>query len=185
VNIDEVVATLQQFTSVPVEIFTVNATTSIAEQIRLFNLFDILITPHGSHLANGIFTMRPGSKAIVEVAPFAFDRVFYSNFNLHLELGVYMMSTGHLTPLQEETNGTHCFFDAPEKFTNASCTFTHHQYPKRAMQHFITCSSVYQPRMCDTWVNITLLRDHMTDLFNNSLCRPPKVDLPPEATGPP
>jgi capsular polysaccharide biosynthesis protein len=79
-NLDEVVRLAQKFTSVTVDVVTVNASTTVTEQIRLFNGFDILITPHGSHLANGIFTMHPGRKALIEVVPFAFDRVFYSNF---------------------------------------------------------------------------------------------------------
>ena len=173
-----------------------NSSTSIVDQIKIFNEFDILITPHGSHLANGIFTLRPGNKAILEVIPFAFDRVFYSNFNMHLEFGVYMLSTGHLTPLQEETNGTHCYFDSVSKFwdKNASCSVVHHSYPNKPHQHFLVCSSNYQPRMCDTWVNTTLLKEHLFDMFNNSLCRPnnglpppaqAQEDMPPEPMGPP
>ena len=64
INIDEVIHLAQDYTNQRVEIVSVNASTSIAEQIRFFNEFDILITPHGSHLANGIFTVRPQNKVI-------------------------------------------------------------------------------------------------------------------------
>ena len=62
ININEVVRLAQDYTTERVEIVSVNASTSIAEQIRFFNEFDLLITPHGSHLANGIFTVRPQNK---------------------------------------------------------------------------------------------------------------------------
>ena len=48
-NLPDVVNTVQKFTTLPVEVFTVNATTSIADQIRLFNQWDILVTPHGRY----------------------------------------------------------------------------------------------------------------------------------------
>jgi sRNA-binding regulator protein Hfq len=93
-NLQDIVALAQQYTTVPVEIVTVNGTTTLEQQIRLFNSFDILLSPHGSHLANGIFTMQPSQKVMVEMVPFAFDRVFYANYNaflskLILKLHVY------------------------------------------------------------------------------------------------
>ena len=184
-NLNDVVRLVQEYTTVPVVLSTVNASTGIAEQIRLFNQFDIMITPHGSHLANGIFTVKPGNKAVVEVVPYAFDRVFYSNYNLHLEFGSYFMSTGHLTPVQEETNRTmhHCFFETEESFSDpqARCTMTAHKYPKRPEQKFLTCDPMYQPRMCDTMVNIDKLRAHLDDLFKNNLCRAGSVAAVPSA----
>lgn len=173
VNLPEVIQLLQEFSDRPVVVITANATTSIAEQIRLFNQFDVLVTPHGSHLANGIFTMRPGGKAVVEVVPYAFDKVFYSNYNSHLEFGHYMFSTGHLTPQQEATNGTHCYFSSPERFQhlNASCSITRHSVPHKVDHHFLVCNNIFQPRMCDTWVNVTILRNSMLELFNHTLCR--------------
>ena len=46
-NLGEVVQLAQSYSSVPVEIVTVNESTLVAEQIRIFNSFDILITSHG------------------------------------------------------------------------------------------------------------------------------------------
>merc|ERR1712185_506417 len=122
-----------------------------------------------------VFLLSSLNKAVVEVVPYAFDRVFYSNYNLHLEFGSYYMSTGHLTPVQEETNRTmhHCFFETEESFSDshAKCTTTTHRYPKRPEQKFLTCDLTYQPRMCDTMVNIDKLRTHLNDLFKNNLCK--------------
>ena len=52
--------TTQNYTSVPVEIVTANTSTSVSDLIKLFNSFDILITPEGGHLTSGIFTVNPG-----------------------------------------------------------------------------------------------------------------------------
>lgn len=49
-NLDEVVKLAQAYTSVPVEVITVNETTPVNEQIRIFNTFDVLITSHGRFL---------------------------------------------------------------------------------------------------------------------------------------
>ena len=58
---------VQEYTTIPVEIITANETTTLAEQIRSFNSFDILITSHGSHLTNGMFLTNPHAKAIIEL----------------------------------------------------------------------------------------------------------------------
>lgn len=62
VNLDEVVKLAQEYTTYPVEVITANATTSVQDQIDMFNNYDVLITAHGSHLANGLFTMHPETK---------------------------------------------------------------------------------------------------------------------------
>jgi len=80
VNIKEVVETVQQFTYIPVEVITTTEKTPIKEQIKIFNSFDILITVHGSHLTNGVFTMRPYSKAVIEIVPFVYESMYYKNF---------------------------------------------------------------------------------------------------------
>lgn len=49
-NLRDVMKAIQMYTSLPVEVFTVNATTSIADQVRYFNQWDILITPHGRYV---------------------------------------------------------------------------------------------------------------------------------------
>ena len=160
----------QKYTSIPVQVVTVNASTSVTEQIRLFNNFDVLITPHGSHLANGIFSMHPGIKALIEIVPFAFDRVFYSNFVPNLGFAHYIMSTGHLTPQQEMSDGKHCLFKGSTYFSGLGCKKIKHNYPDRKQQEFYTCPSIYHTRMCDTQVDLHVLDTHLDDLFKNSLC---------------
>ena len=97
-NLPDVVRLAQTYTDVPVKVVTVNETTSVPEQIRMFNQFDVLITSHGSHLANGIFTAFPENKAVIEINPWSFDSVFYGNFNHWLGYSDYIMSNGHTTP---------------------------------------------------------------------------------------
>jgi hypothetical protein len=90
-----------------------------------------------------------------------------------------MFSTGHLTPVQEATNGTHCYFSSPDRFQhlNASCSISRHSVPHKVDHHFLVCNNIFQPRMCDTWVNITILRNSILDLFNNTLCRATAISI--------
>lgn len=58
-NTEEIIMLLQsKFTSVPVLVVTTSPRDSVAEQVKVFNSFDILITPTGSHLANMILARR-------------------------------------------------------------------------------------------------------------------------------
>jgi hypothetical protein len=50
VNLDEVVALAQSYTSLPIEAITINSTTSVQDQARIFRAFDLLITSHGVRL---------------------------------------------------------------------------------------------------------------------------------------
>ena len=172
-NLDEVIALAQTFTSIPVEVVTVNKTSTIEEQIRLFNSFDVLITPHGSHLANGIFTMKPNNKAVVEVVSYAFDRVFYSNYNSRLGFGGYYMSTGHLTPEQPNARGKHCKFRNKSDFNGIHCKSITHSYPKNnnIKQTILECPEGYDTRQCDTLVDVKILKKNLIDIFDSNLCR--------------
>ena len=76
-NLQEVIDFAQLYTTVPVKVVSVTEKNTIQEQIRLFNSFDIMITVHGSHLSNGIYTMHPHRKAMVEIAPFLFDPMYF------------------------------------------------------------------------------------------------------------
>jgi len=80
VNLKEVLEILQSFTTVPVEVITTTEKMPIEVQIKIFNSFDILVTTHGSHLANGLFTVHPYTKAVVEIVPFVYETVYYKNF---------------------------------------------------------------------------------------------------------
>lgn len=76
-NIDEVKTLAKEYTSREIPIITVNSTTPPDRQVALFQSFDILITPHGSHLSNMIFNKR--QSVFIEVACVYFDGVFARN----------------------------------------------------------------------------------------------------------
>ena len=178
VNLQAVIELVQQFTILPVKVITVNSTTTVEDQIRIFNDFDLLITPHGSHLANGIYTVAPHTKGIIEVVSFAFDRVFYSNFNSHLGFANYVLSTGHLTPPQPHTKGVHCAFNKTSVFTTLNCNKLQHNYPGHAPQIFLECPNLYHTRACDTMVNLKILKRHLLEMFSNVLCKDPDPTVP-------
>ena len=178
VNMDEVVRLVQEYTLLPVEVVTVNDATSIIDQIKVFNSFDILITSHGSQLANGIFTTFPESKAVIEIDTFAFDRVFYTNYVNQLGFAEYLLSTGHLTSgtfVNGEKEGKQCPFPDHESFKRLGCTWkplvqnVFKGHTRKTEQKWLTCGSEYQTRPCDTLVNITILRQNMNSVFQQ-LC---------------
>ncbi len=189
-NLPDVVKLAQEYTMVPIEVITANSTTSVQQQIDMFNNYDVLITSHGSHLANGLFTMHPETKAVVEVVPFVFDSVFYGNYNHWLGFGDYIMSSGHTTPGDPAGGrsfyyGDHCPFQTEEDFTKHSCNdtvlkatdFRYPLYPKKTEQTWKTCNEHLQTRQCDTLVNLDKLRSHLDNLFLRSLCRPGADDV--------
>jgi hypothetical protein len=189
-NLDDVVKLAQEYTTVPVEVVTVNESTTVQEQIRLFNSFDVLITSHGSHLANGLFTMFPETKGVVEVVSFVFDSVFNGNYNHWLGFADYIMSSGHLTPgapaVKSFYFGDSCPFQTNEDFIKHNCNDTVQdlkQFKKKIKQTWKICHDHLQTRTCNTWVNTTILRSHLDTLFDQSLCRigPDPVDDNPIA----
>lgn len=92
----------------------------------------------------------------MEIVSFAFDRVFYSNYNAHLQFGGYYMSTGHLTPLQNHTKDNHCKFTSKQEFKNIGCKTISHSYPlqNNIKQNILECPVMYDTRLCDTLVDI-------------------------------
>ena len=162
----------QEYSSIPVQVITVNQTSTMLEQIVMFNSFDILISAHGSHLTNAIFTMNPSRKAAMEVVPFAFDRVFYGNYN-YLGFAYYTMSTGHTTPypsIDPLDKPQECSFSTEESFSNNQCSLKTHSYKGRPSQTYYDCPSRLHTRHCDTLVNLQRFRDHLEHLLGQSLC---------------
>jgi capsular polysaccharide biosynthesis protein len=134
VNIQEVVDLLQTFTSFPVEVVTTTEKMTIQEQIRIFNNFDILVTTHGSHLTNGLFTMHSYSKAIIEMVPFLYDNIFYKNYLNDLSFAEYVVSTGHLTPYPINNGGNKtgfCGFLKYSDFQTRNCKLSEVSNPPR------------------------------------------------------
>lgn len=158
-NLDEVIKLATMYTTEPVEVITVNSTTTVQQQIKLFNSYDVLITAHGSHLANGLFTMHPHKKAVVEIVSFVFDSVFYGNFNRWLGYSDYLVSSGHLTPGAPQGGrsfyfGDICPFQKQEDFEAHTCNDTVLRfndskfplYPKKLSQIWKTCNEHLQTR---------------------------------------
>lgn len=172
-NLEEVKAFVQQYSTVPVEVISTTEKHSIQEQIRLFNSFDILLTVHGSHLSNGIYTMHPSNKAVIEIAPFLFDPVYFKNYNGDLGFAEYIVSTGHLAPKASTTNSTlkaFCAFSSFADFEARDCTLQHKSNGPRLAQDWITCSPNFHSRGCDVYVNTTILKTHMDMLIKKGLC---------------
>jgi len=91
-NMEEIEDLVSEYSNCPAQTLTANAATSPEEQMMMFRSFDILITCHGSHLANMIFN---GRKSVFIEA----SAVFYNNdFNMNGPSFAkkWIMSFGHL-----------------------------------------------------------------------------------------
>jgi hypothetical protein len=170
INLKDVINLAQSYTTYPVEVITVNESTTVQEQIRIFNTFDVLITAHGSHLANGLFTMFPETKAVIEIVPFAFDSVFYGNYNHWLGFAEYLISTGHTTP-GLSVLGRQCPFPNITDFKAHNCSLSKQHYPHKIEQSWTVCSSILHTRNCDTLVDLKILKNDLDELFKTILCK--------------
>lgn len=91
-NLDDVVDLAEQYSARPAQIVDTNSRMAPIEQASLFNEFDILITTHGSHMANSVF-VKPHA-VVIEL------------MSVHLDLNLcrcgqswaraYIHSLGHL-----------------------------------------------------------------------------------------
>lgn len=181
-NEKEVIDLLQSFTTHPVDVVTTSEKMTMAQQIRVFNDFDILVTTHGAHLANGIFSMHPYALAIVEIVPFVYDSTFFRNYDSDIGFADYVISSGHLTPRAKVPNGKNgtqpfCAFLKYQDFQNRKCTSTHISNPPRLSQEWMTCTQNFHSRSCDTYVNITILQKDMNNLITKNLCHSQNTNL--------
>ena len=179
-NIKDVVKVVQEYTTYPVEVVTTTEKVSIRDQIKLFNSFDVLVTVHGSHLTNGLFSMHPHTKAVLELGSFVYDPIFHKNYVYNLNFAEYVISSGHLTPSisainsPDITKSHHCYFREYNDFSKKNCKLERKYdpaIPSKVAQMWWICPLNLHTRHCDTIVNTTILRDHLNLLFKNSLCR--------------
>ena len=70
-NVDEIKDVIREFTSGQIFILSATSRTPPLDQVATFREFDILITPHGSHLTNMIFSLP--TSAFIEVAAVPYD----------------------------------------------------------------------------------------------------------------
>ena len=117
--------------------------------------------------------MKPNNKAVIEGVSYAFDRVFYANYNSRLGFGGYYMSTGHLTPEQPHARGKHCKFRNKSDFNGIHCKYITHSYPEsnNIKQTILECPEGYDTRPCDTLVDVKILKKNLIDIFDSNLCR--------------
>ena len=92
-NVERAVAVAQAYVSFPVRVITVTSQTPVLEQARLFQTFDVLISAHGSHLANMIYANEHAVIIELQAVPGAADTSFRSNA-LRV-VGGHLMSYGH------------------------------------------------------------------------------------------
>lgn len=146
-NIGEVIRVAERYTNEPIKVFTVDESTSPKEQVKLFNSMDILITSHGSQLANLIFVT--GNISVIEIVSCPADLVFRSNAKV---LGKqYIVSTGH--PI-----GKKCNNNTIKSYDSILRSYNHIQD--------IDCKGL-STKQCDIVVNLTkletvLMRLHKT-----------------------
>lgn len=136
-NIGDIIRVAGRYTKEPIKIFSVDESTSPEEQVKLFNSMDILITSHGSQLANLVFVA--GNISVIEIVSCPADLVFRSNAKI---LGKqYIVSTGH--PLGEKCNN-----NTKKSYDNIFRSYNHIQD--------IECKGL-STKQCDIVVNLTKL----------------------------
>jgi len=152
VNLDEVVALAQTYTSLPINVVTIDSTTPVRAQAALFREFDLLITPHGSQIANIIFT-DPERTGIIEVLPVVRDRTFANNARDAGFLS-YITSTGH-APVSADAN-----LDSP--CVNGSEIMKRNCWVDPGTDIW-DCKNEWRNALtsCNTVVNTTILQQHI------------------------
>jgi len=89
-NLPDVLNLVENYTS-DYEVITATPETNLTSILQLFNSFDILITPHGSHIANVLFTLRD-DVAIIETVGVCMNMGPSNWFGHRLS---YFISSGH------------------------------------------------------------------------------------------
>jgi hypothetical protein len=92
-NVNDIRRVVSDISDHPLSILTASSKTSPEEQVSLFRSFDVLITPHGSHLANMIFA-KPRT-AFIEVSAVFFDEAPSTNGAAFA--AKWILSLGHPT----------------------------------------------------------------------------------------
>ena len=157
-NLDEVLALARRYTATEVPVVTVDAATFVDEQARVFQDFDVLISSHGSQLANMIFS-DSAHTAIVEVLPVIRDTCFHTNAQ-DAGIASYIVSSGH-TPVAENATSPpspHCL--QGQELMDTHCWSTEDV----ATGHLVwDCPRDWRGKLtgCDTRVNVTLLETHL------------------------
>lgn len=152
-NLHEVVDLASKYTypGTSVDVLLVDDSTPFWEQVRIFNSFDILITPHGSQLTNGIFTLH--RTAIIEVIGACKEHNFHFRDNLSPFGTHYIVSLGHQpvgTNDQDKVFLQHCL-----TARNGRCN------KQTKLNETKECN--YRMKHSDIWVDIDVLQQHLEE----------------------
>eukprot|EP01041_Mallomonas_annulata_P000145 gene145-240_t len=150
-NMDEVIAVAQRYTSIPVVVTTTGANDSFIDQFNTFNSFHILITSTGSHVTNML--LSPKTTAIVELSPVVRD-LFWKEAALSMGLASYSLSTGHI----------------PEDCAPARKFYSKCKKDKRTKQFICPFDYGWRISECNFIVDMTLLEKSIDESINN-LCK--------------
>ena len=88
---ESIQALVAQYTDIPLARITLTSRSTFDDQLRAFRSFDVLITPHGSHLGNMIFAPHA---VFLEVVTLRMEDCFHNN-GLMLTAG-WVISQGHM-----------------------------------------------------------------------------------------
>ncbi len=93
-NFDDVFNLAASFTTRPVNTIRLGSNDSFIRAVELMNSYDILITPHGSHLTNALLTLSKLRKpSIIEVVSTCYNTDFKRN--LEPSFAFFEISSGH------------------------------------------------------------------------------------------
>jgi len=158
-NLADVVLLAQNFTEERIQVVTTDGGMHPREQAGIFRGFDILITPHGSHLMNMLF--QPPYTGIIEVAPVDHDPVF-SKGARQLGIQSYRFSTGHQPACPPDTMAPEPLF---EESLEINCTYD----SEDGLGWTCPRALSFQYVVCDMVVDIEKLRNHIVQTLKD-LC---------------
>ena len=118
-NVHAVHHAVRRVVGVHTRLLSLHGDTPWEAQLEAFRSFDLLITAHGSHLVNLLYSRR--HTAVIEMQPLHIDGTFCKNGPQHIE--AYIMSYGH----------------APAARSNASTTRTHPAPDPELMSEIARC----------------------------------------------
>jgi prepilin-type processing-associated H-X9-DG protein len=151
------VQVLQEFSDLPVQIFTTSEVEDARTQIRKFHGFDVLVSPHGGQLANIMFADIPVSVIEVVPVPSSFE---FINSAARMGFGPYFISDGH-APISFPSN-PECNMDS----STLNREFA--QCSRSSESLYMTCPEGLGLtfRNCHIMVNTTLLQEDFTRMLN-------------------
>lgn len=122
-NIHEVVELAQMYSTVPVQIITIDNDDDLQAQMRSLARVDVLITPIGSHLVNMIFAAH--KFRIIEIHSGRFRSTEFQHNAENMGMAGYLISDDHRPIAGDGHGGCHFEQEALDKsYNSSSCTDT-------------------------------------------------------------